>query len=150
MSRESWVGRDARSIAEAVRSGQASARTVVEEHLARVDECNGELNALVTVCAEDARAAADNLDERRLLGETLGPLAGVPFTVKDLIATAGVRTTAGSRTLADNIPAVDAPAVAAFKAAGAILIGKTNTPEFGACGLTRLSERPHQTRGGTS
>ncbi|MDJ0109409.1 amidase, partial [Rhodococcus erythropolis] len=61
MSRESWVGRDARSIAEAVRSGQASARTVVEDHLARIDERNGELNALVTVCAEDARAAADNL-----------------------------------------------------------------------------------------
>ena len=137
MSRESWVGRDARSIAEAVRSGQVSARTVVEEHLARVGECNVELNALVTVCAEEARTAADALDERRLLGETLGPLAGVPFTVKDLIATAGVRTTAGSRTLADNVPAVDAPAVAAFKAAGAILIGKTNTPEFGACGLTR-------------
>ena len=137
MSRESWVGRDARSIAEAVRSGQVSARTVVEEHLARVDECNVELNALVTVCAEEARTAADSLDERRLLGETLGPLAGVPFTVKDLIATAGVRTTAGSRTLADNIPTADAPAVAAFKAAGAILIGKTNTPEFGACGLTR-------------
>ncbi|MDF2899852.1 MAG: glutamyl-tRNA amidotransferase, partial [Rhodococcus erythropolis] len=131
MSRESWVGRDARSIAEAVRSGQASARTVVEDHLARVDECNGELNALVTVCAEESLAVADDLDERRLLGEALGSLAGVPFTVKDLIATAGVRTTAGSRTLADNVPAVDAPAVAAFKAAGAILIGKTNTPEFG-------------------
>lgn len=88
MSRESWVGRDARSIAEAVRSGQASARTIVEDHLARVDECNDELNALVTMCAEEARTAADALDERRLLGETLGPLAGVPFTVKDLIATA--------------------------------------------------------------
>ncbi len=59
MSRESWVGRDARSIAEAVRSGQASARTIVEDHLARVDECNDELNALVTMCAEEARTAAD-------------------------------------------------------------------------------------------
>ncbi|MGC0366647.1 amidase [Rhodococcus sp. 27YEA15] len=137
MSRESWVGSDARTIAEAVQSGRAAARTVVEDHLARVDECNGTLNALVTVCAEEALAAADSVDERRLLGETPGPLAGVPFTVKDLIATAGVRTTAGSRALADNVPAVDASAVAAFKAAGAILIGKTNTPEFGACGLTR-------------
>lgn len=137
MGRESWVGRDARAIAAAVGAGQVAARTVVEQHLRRVAECNGELNAVVTVCAEQALDAADGLDERRRLGEELGPLAGVPFTAKDLIATAGVRTTAGSRTLNDNIPTVDAPAVAAFKAAGAILIGKTNTPEFGACGLTR-------------
>ncbi|TSD50035.1 amidase [Rhodococcus sp. KBS0724] len=137
MSRENWVGRDARTIAAAVGAGQVSARTVVEQHLRRVAECNGDLNALVTVCAEQALDAADGLDEQRRLGTNPGPLAGVPFTVKDLIATVGVRTTAGSRTLTDNIPTVDAPAVVALKAAGAILIGKTNTPEFGACGLTR-------------
>ncbi len=91
---------------------------------------------MVTVPAEQALAAADRLDRRLAHGDPVGPLAGVPFTVKDLIATAGVRTTAGSRALAGNVPAADAPAVAAMKRAGAILVGKTNTPEFGASGLT--------------
>ena len=94
------------------------------------------LNAIVTVAAERALAEADALDRRLDRGEVAGPLAGVPFTVKDLIATAGVRTTAASRALADNVPVVDAPAVAAMKAAGAILVGKTNPPEFGSSGLT--------------
>ncbi|OAK51692.1 amidase [Rhodococcoides kyotonense] len=134
---DTWVGRTARSIASAVRDGHITAREVVQDHLSAIDRHNPELNAIVTVCAEDALAAADDLDRRREAGDILGPLAGVPFTVKDTITTAGVRTTAGSRALASNIPMRDATAVAAFKAAGAVLVGKTNAPEFGACGLTR-------------
>lgn len=131
-----WVGADAHTIACAVRRRETSARAVVEEHLAHIEDRNPRLNALVTVAAEQARRDADALDDRIARGERTGPLSGVPFTAKDLITTAGVCTTAGSRALAQNVPGVDAPAVAAMKAAGAILIGKTNTPEFGTSGLT--------------
>ncbi|MCD2111533.1 amidase [Rhodococcus rhodochrous] len=131
-----WTGADARSIAAVVRNREVTARRVVEDHLALIAEQNTRLNAIVTVAVESALAEADALDQRLDRGEVAGPLAGVPFTAKDLIATAGVRTTAASRALADNVPVVDAPAVAAMKAAGAILVGKTNTPEFGTSGLT--------------
>ncbi|WP_247596013.1 MULTISPECIES: amidase [unclassified Rhodococcus (in: high G+C Gram-positive bacteria)] len=127
---------DARSLAEAVSSRSMSAHEVIEQHLAHIDRENPRLNAIVTVAAESARQAADEIDARLARGESVGALAGVPFTVKDLIATAGVRTTAGSTALAGNVPRVDAPAVARMRAEGAILIGKTNTPEFGASGLT--------------
>ncbi|WP_016934523.1 amidase [Rhodococcus sp. R1101] len=130
------TGADARSIATRVRSREITARRVVEDHLALIAEQNPRLNAIVTVAAAGAREEADALDHRLDRGGPAGPLAGVPFTVKDLIATAGVRTTAASPALAANVPVVDAPAVAAMRAAGAILIGKTNTPEFGTSGLT--------------
>lgn len=129
------IGHDAQSIAAAVRRGERSARAVVEEHLAHIAEANPGLNAIVTV-SERALSDADAIDARLARGEDVGPLAGVPFTVKDLIATADVRTTAASRVLADHVPEVDAPAVAAMRAAGAVLVGKTNTPEFGTSGLT--------------
>jgi aspartyl-tRNA(Asn)/glutamyl-tRNA(Gln) amidotransferase subunit A len=80
---------------------------------------------------EEARAAAREAEAAVMRGDTLGPLHGVPFAVKDLVNTKGVRTTFGSVVLADNIPAADSPAVARLKAAGAILVGKTTTPEFG-------------------
>jgi aspartyl-tRNA(Asn)/glutamyl-tRNA(Gln) amidotransferase subunit A len=89
------------------------------------------LNAFITVCAEEASEAARAAEAAVMRGETLGPLHGVPFAVKDLVNTKGVRTTFGSVALADNIPAADSPAVARLKAAGAILVGKTTTPEFG-------------------
>lgn len=129
------LGLDARTIAAAVRRGETRARAVVEEHLAHIAETNPRLNAIVTV-SDRVLADADALDARVARGQDVGPLAGVPFTVKDLIATAGVRTTAASRALADHVPEVDAPSVAAMRAAGAILVGKTNTPEFGTSGLT--------------
>ncbi|BAH51536.1 amidase [Rhodococcus opacus] len=132
----SWVGSDAHAIARAVTRREVSASEVLADHLAHIKARNPELNALVTVAEDQAIRAADDLDTRISRGEDVGPLAGVPFTVKDLIATAGVRTTAGSRALEHNVPRVDAPAVAAMRAAGAILVGKTNTPEFGASGLT--------------
>ncbi|MFD6860247.1 amidase [Rhodococcus sp. NPDC060090] len=131
-----WVGADAHTIARAVHRREISARAVVEQHLAHIDDRNPSLNAIVTVATEQALREADALDGLIARGEQPGLLAGVPFTAKDLITTDGVRTTAGSRALAENVPGVDAPAVAAMRAAGAILVGKTNTPEFGTSGLT--------------
>ncbi|OZF45406.1 amidase [Rhodococcus sp. 14-1411-2a] len=130
------IGSDARSLAAAVRSGSLFAREVIEQHLEHLDRINSEINAVVTVAGTSALSAADEIDARVARGEPVGALAGVPFTVKDLIATAGVRTTAGSYALADNVPRIDAPAVARMRDEDAILIGKTNTPEFGASGLT--------------
>jgi aspartyl-tRNA(Asn)/glutamyl-tRNA(Gln) amidotransferase subunit A len=103
----------------------------VEFVLDRIARSQASLNAFITVCAEEARAAARAAEQAVKRGERLGPLHGVPFAVKDLVNTAGVRTTFGSVALADNVPAADSPAVARLKAAGAILVGKTTTPEFG-------------------
>jgi amidase len=102
---------------------------VVESHLRRIEEINPLLNAIVTLAPnllERARVAEADV----MSGKELGPLHGVPLTVKDTIDTKGLRTTAGSRLLATNVPDRDATAVARLKAAGAIILGKTNTPEM--------------------
>src|SRR6266513_6229643 len=104
---------------------------VVDAVLERIERAQPVLNAFITVCAEEARAAAHEAEAAIMRGAPLGPLHGVPFAVKDLVNTAGVRTTFGSVALADNTPAADSPAVARLKRAGAILVGKTTTPEFG-------------------
>jgi aspartyl-tRNA(Asn)/glutamyl-tRNA(Gln) amidotransferase subunit A len=103
----------------------------VDVVLDRIEKTQPTLNAFITVCAEEARAAAKKAEAAVMRGDALGPLHGVPFAVKDLVNTAGVRTTFGSWALADNVPSADSPAVARLKAAGAILVGKTTTPEFG-------------------
>jgi aspartyl-tRNA(Asn)/glutamyl-tRNA(Gln) amidotransferase subunit A len=104
---------------------------LVEMVLARIERAQPVLNAFITVTAEEARAAARAAETALMRGEQSGPLFGVPFSVKDLVNTAGVRTTFGSVALAENVPAADAVAVARLKRAGAILLGKTTTPEFG-------------------
>ena len=104
---------------------------IVELVLDRIERSRPTLNAFITVCAEEALEAARAAENAVVRGEALGPLHGVPFAVKDLVNTAGVRTTFGSVALADNIPAADSPAVARLKRVGAILVGKTTTPEFG-------------------
>src|SRR5580658_9760443 len=104
---------------------------LVEAALARIEQSQPSLNAFITVCAEEARAAAWEAEAAVMLDDPLGPLHGVPFAVKDLVNTGGVRTTFGSVALEDNVPAADSVAVARLKAAGAILVGKTTTPEFG-------------------
>src|SRR6266852_5487257 len=100
--------------------------------LARIDEVNPAINAIVTLAAEHAFAAAAELDERAARGSFAGPLHGLPIAVKDLAETAGIRTTFGSPIFASYLPSFDAPHVARLKQAGAVVIGKTNTPEFGA------------------
>jgi len=133
------VGRSASGLAGLVRDGSVSPRQVVEAHLERIDRRNRELNAIVTLRADGALDDARGL-ERAMRGTGAGdrwPLAGVPFTVKDLIATGGVRTTAGTPFLKDFVPAADATAVRRLREAGAILVGKTNCPEWGMFPYTR-------------
>ena len=100
--------------------------------LARIEAVNPSVNAIVTLAAEQARAVAAGLDARAARGEFAGPLHGLPIAIKDLAETAGIRTTYGSPIFADHVPSFDAPHVALLKRAGAVVIGKTNTPEFGA------------------
>jgi Asp-tRNA(Asn)/Glu-tRNA(Gln) amidotransferase A subunit family amidase len=107
-----------------------SATELVQETLAAIELRNPELNALVTLRPAAALTEAAHADERIARGESR-PLEGIPFSVKDLIATAGVRTTAGSLTLRDYVPSRSATAVQRLQAAGAILIGKSNCSEFG-------------------
>jgi len=104
---------------------------VVDAVLGHIERAQPALNAFITVCGQEARAAAKGAEAAVMRGDTLGPLHGVPFAVKDLVNTKGVRTTFGSVALAENVPSADSPAVARLKVAGAILVGKTTTPEFG-------------------
>lgn len=109
-----------------------SAREALEAHLARIERVNPAVNAIVTLVPDKARAWAREADERQARGEPLGPLHGLPVAHKDLVDTAGIRTTRGSPYYRDNVPATDALIVKRIRAAGGITIGKTNTPEFGA------------------
>ncbi|MDH3701741.1 MAG: amidase family protein [Alphaproteobacteria bacterium] len=108
----------------------------VEAVLAAIERWEPRINSFITVTAEEARSAARAAEAAVMAGDSLGPLHGVPFSVKDLLNTAGARTTFGSHAFADNVPSDDCVAVARLKQAGAILIGKTTTPEFGHKPLT--------------
>jgi AtzE family amidohydrolase len=122
---------DASEIASKVSSGQISARAVIDTVLARIDAINPAVNAFTDVTAERARQTADALDARRARGETLGPLAGVPFAVKNLIDVAGLPTRAGSKINRDLPPAKrDGTLVRRLEAAGAILVGALNMGEY--------------------
>jgi amidase len=115
--------------AEAVRSGRVTSRDLVELHLDRIDRYNGDLNAVVTLDAGGARRRADERDAEGRAGRWRGPFHGVPMTVKDAFATAGIRTTSGVAARRDHVPAADAVAVARLLAAGVVIVGKTNVPE---------------------
>ena len=104
--------------------------------LERAERLQPTLNCFITICRDRALRDAQAAERALLRGEACGPLHGVPFTVKDIVNTAGVRTTFGSRLFENNLPSEDAEAVARLRRAGAILIGKTTTPEFGAKSLT--------------
>lgn len=104
--------------------------------VARAERLQPELNCFVTLCASEAMASAKEAERAVMRGDALGDLHGIPFTVKDLVNTQGVRTTFGAVTHKDNVPTKDAVAVARLKAQGAILLGKTTTPEFGTKCLT--------------
>jgi amidase len=117
-------------IASEVRSGRASAAEVLEPYLQRGQASRERLNALVATREDDARAEARRIDIQVRSGVDPGPLAGAPFTVKDVLATAELPTTCGSRAMAGYRTAFDATVVSRLRRAGAILVGKTNTPEF--------------------
>jgi amidase len=126
----------ATELARLYRTRQASPREVLDAVLARIDAVNPQLNAYVTLAKESAIAAADAATEAISRGDRLAPLHGIPVSIKDLTPTGGIRTTYGSKIYEDHVPDEDALMVARLKAAGAIVVGKTNTPEFGAGGNT--------------
>ncbi len=143
-----WL--DATSLAGLIRAGDVTAVEVVQAHLGRIESVGERVNAFVTVLGEQALDAA-----RR---PASGPLAGVPFTVKDSFDTSGVRTTRGSLLFADHVPARDATAVARLRGAGAVLLGKTSLPEMSywtetdnnLIGPTLNPYDPQRTPGGSS
>ena len=122
----------ASKLAQAIRNRTLSAREVMAAHLAQIARVNPQVNAIVTLLPERAMAAAAAADEAQAKGEASGLLHGLPIAFKDLVETAGIRTTHGSPIFTDNIPERDTLLVERVKQAGAITIGKTNTPEFGA------------------
>jgi Asp-tRNA(Asn)/Glu-tRNA(Gln) amidotransferase A subunit family amidase len=119
-------------LAARIRAKQVSAREVMTAHLARIERINSQVNAIVTLVAERAMADAARADEALARGETPGPLHGLPVAHKDLVDTAGIRTTRGSPFFRDHVPTDDALIVTRIRAAGAVTLGKTNTPELGA------------------
>lgn len=119
-------------LASSLRSGAVSAREVLTAHLDRIERVNPDVNAIVTLVPERAEAQAVAADEARARGEALGPLHGLPIAHKDLVQTAGVRTTFGSPVFEAFVPDDDDLLVERIRAAGAVMVGKTNTPEFGA------------------
>jgi aspartyl-tRNA(Asn)/glutamyl-tRNA(Gln) amidotransferase subunit A len=116
--------------AELVRSKAVSPVELTRAYLERIDRLDGRLRAYITVCRDSALAAARAAEDDVARGVPLGPLHGIPYAVKDQFATAGVRTTAGSRILADNVPAEDATVIARLTAGGGVLLGKLNLTEF--------------------
>src|SRR5258707_1379586 len=123
---------EATTLAALIRTKQLSSREVVQAHLDRTEAVNPKINAVVTLMGEAALKAADAADKAVASGAVLGPLHGVPFSIKDALDTAGVLTQRGSKLFAGNVPDKDATAVARFKGAGGIPLMKTNLPEFSA------------------
>ena len=124
-----FIFSDATELARLIRSREVSPVEVVKAHLDRIEAVDPKINSIVTV-ADSALEAAKVAEKAVVAGSALGPLHGVPFTVKDSIDTAGVLTQRGSPIFKGRIPEVDAVSVARLKKAGAILIAKTNLPEF--------------------
>jgi aspartyl-tRNA(Asn)/glutamyl-tRNA(Gln) amidotransferase subunit A len=118
------------SIQAALQTKKISAREIAAESYAEIDRRNPELNAYLTLAHERAYAQADRVDAAMARGKKLPPLAGVPVAIKDVISTAGVRTTCGSRILESYIPPYDATAITKLENAGAVVLGKTNCDEF--------------------
>src|SRR5213083_1644362 len=152
------IWQSALEISGLVRAKKLSPIEVTDAVLSRIDAVNPTLNAFCVVAAEQARAAAREAEIAVTKGEPLGPLHGVPVSIKDVLFTRGLTTTGGSRLFADHVPDEDAIAVARLKAAGAVLLGKTNTSEFGhkavtenpLFGVTRNPWNPALTPGGSS
>src|SRR5258705_1095273 len=156
-ARLAWLS--ATELAGLIRKKTVSPVEVVGAVLARIEALNPRLNAFVTLTDEQARRDA-KAAERTLMrrGARLGPLHGVPVSVKELVITRGVRTTFGTPLYLDNVPTEDVPIVERLKAAGGIMLGKTNTPTFGWIGAThnlvfRITRNPwnlERTPGGSS
>jgi aspartyl-tRNA(Asn)/glutamyl-tRNA(Gln) amidotransferase subunit A len=150
--------RSAGELARLIATGEVPALEATEASLARLEATEPQLNAFVTVLAAEARRDARDADLRRARGERLGPLHGVPVSVKDLIAVGGAPYTLGSRSMAQNVAPADAAAVERLREAGAVVIGKTTTSEYGCkavgdsplTGSTRNPWDLSRTAGGSS
>ena len=127
---EQMATRPAVELAAVIRAREVSSRELLELYLDRVERLNPPINAVVTLDAVRARRAADAADAALARGEDVGPLHGLPVTIKDAIETEGIRSTGGAVELTDHVPTHDAPAVARLKEAGAIVFGKTNAPRW--------------------
>ena len=123
--------RDATDVARLIAAGEVSAVEVLEASLARLEATEPQINAFVAVLAAEARRDAEAADLRHKHGDPLGPLHGVPVSVKDLIAVGGAPFTLGSRSMAHNVAPADAASIERLRHAGAIIIGKTTTSEYG-------------------
>jgi amidase len=148
----------ASELAKLIASKQVSATEVVDAQLARMDALNSQVNAVVRVLADEARSAAVEADRKVASGERIGPLHGVPVTVKENIDMAGLPTTWGVPALSGAVVPLDAPVVERIRAAGGIPIGRTNLPDMGMrihtdsslYGLTRNPWNRNRTAGGSS
>lgn len=157
MSDELWR-KSAVELADAIRRRRVSSREVIEAHLSRIADVNPQVNAIVRVLGDQARAAADLADSAISRGDVLGALHGVPITVKENIDMVGLPTTQGVPALAEAIPQLDAPVVERMRAAGAIPIGRTNLPDLGLrvhtdstlYGRTKNPWKSDRTAGGSS
>ncbi|TXN61911.1 amidase, partial [Methylobacterium sp. WL18] len=141
-----------------IRTGQVSAREVAQAALDRLDAVNGRINAVVEHRPDEVLSQADAVDAARVRGDTLGPLAGVPVTIKVNVDQRGFATTNGLRLQRDLMATDDNPVVANFRRAGAVLLGRTNTPAFSLRwfttnqlhGETKNPRDPALTPGGSS
>jgi Asp-tRNA(Asn)/Glu-tRNA(Gln) amidotransferase A subunit family amidase len=124
------------ALAAGIRDRRFSPVEVLDEILARVEALNPVLNAYCLVRGDDVRGEARRAESAVMRGDELGPLHGVPVSIKDITPTRGIRTTFGSRAFSDHVPEEDAILVERLRAAGALIVGKTNTPEFGNKGVT--------------
>jgi aspartyl-tRNA(Asn)/glutamyl-tRNA(Gln) amidotransferase subunit A len=122
--------------AQLIKAKEVSPVELLEAVLERIHALNPVLNAFCTLVEDDARADAQKAEAALLAGAEIGPLHGVPISIKDLIATKGIRTVSGSQAYADLVPDEDDIVVERVRAAGAIVLGKTNVPEFGYMGAT--------------
>jgi aspartyl-tRNA(Asn)/glutamyl-tRNA(Gln) amidotransferase subunit A len=148
----------ATTLATMIRTKAVSPVELTRAVLERIEQLNPRLNAVCTVTAETAMSTARAAEQAVMRGATLGPLHGIPFTIKDLGFTRGVRTMSGSHIFATRVPDVDAPFVRRLHAAGGVMVGKTTTPEFGwkalgdspLTGITRNPWNIEMTTGGSS
>jgi amidase len=158
MAQSELIFLNATTQAELIASRQISAVELMTAHLAQIERVNPKVNAICTLVAEQALQQAEQADQQQARGAAIGPLHGLPVVIKDLVDTQVIRTTYGSPIYADYVPTADALVVTRYKQAGAIVLGKTNTPEFGAgsqtfnpvFGVTRNPYNPDKTCGGSS
>lgn len=130
VANELWQ-KSASELAQLIRSGEVSSREVIDAHLDRIDAVNPAINAVVVVRPDEVRADADAADAARRSGEALGPLHGVPFSVKSNLDVAGYATDEGCETLKDFVATKDSPVVEKMRDAGAVVLARTNMPDFG-------------------